>query len=168
MATVYLPPFLPEGALFLSSTFPEYAKVNGTNFPVSSLKYDAAADEAAFWKFSAINYGSGNLTLDILWYADNATSGDVVLGAAISAITPNTDTQDIETDGLATENTVTDSHLGTTGQRVHLATITISNLDSIAANDLVHLRIRRVGSNGSDTMANDMHFLLAVMSYSDT
>lgn len=160
--------FFPEGALFLASTFPEYAKVNGTNFPVSSLKYDAATDESAFWKFVATNYGSGNLTLDILWYADNATSGDIVLGGSISAITPNTDSQDIETDALATENTVTDSHIGTTGQRVHLATITISNLDSIAANDLIHLRIRRVGSSGSDTMANDAHLLMAVLSYSDT
>lgn len=167
MATIYHY-LLPEGALFQSTTFPEYAKVAGTNFPVSSLKYDATADESAFWKLPAIAYGSGNLTLDILWYADNATSGDVVFGGAISAITPNTDTQDVETDGLATENTVTDSHLGTTGQRVHLCTITISNLDSIAASDLVHLRIRRIGSSGSDTMSNDCQFLMAVLSYSDT
>lgn len=167
MATIYHY-FLPEGAIFLATTFPEYAKIAGTNFPVSSLKYDATADEAGFWKFPAIAYGSGNLTLDILWYADSASSGDVVFGGAISAITPNTDTQDVETDGLATENTVTDSHLGTTGQRVHLCTITISNLDSIAANDLVHLRIRRVGSSGSDTMTGDAQLLMGVLSYSDT
>lgn len=168
MATVYLPAFTPESALFLASTFPEYAKVNGTNFPVTSLKYDAAADEAAFWKFPALNYGSGNLTVDILWYADSASSGDVIFGAAISAITPNTDTQNIETDGLATENTVTDTHLGTTGQRVHLCSITVSNLDSLANLDLVHMRIRRIGSNGSDTMTGDAQILLVVVSYSDT
>lgn len=168
MATVYLSPFTPESAFFQATTFPEFSKVAGTNFPVTSLKFDAAADEAAFWKFTALNYGSGNLTVDILWYADTATSGDVVFGASISAITPNTDTQDVETDGLATENTVTDSHLGTTGQRVHLATITVSNLDSIAANDLVHLRIRRLGSNGSDTMTGDACILLVGVSYSDT
>lgn len=169
MATVYLPPFTPESALFLATTFPEYAKVNGTNFPVTSLKFDAALDEAAFWKFQALNYGSGNLTVDILWYADTASSGDVVFGAAISAITPNTDSQDVETDGLATENTVTDSHLGTTGQRVHLCSITVSNLDSLANLDLVHMRIRRLGStSGSDTMSNDACILLVVVSYSDT
>lgn len=167
MATIYHQ-FFPEGALFLASTFPEYAKVAGTNFPVSSLKYDAGTDEAAFWKFVAIGYGSGNLTLDLLWYADTASTGDVVFGGAISAITPNTDTQDVETDGLATENTVTDTHLGTTGQRVHLCTITINNLDSIAINDLIHLRIRRIGSSGSDTMTGDAQLLMAVLSYSDT
>lgn len=169
MATVYLPSLTPESAFFQSTVFPEYTKIAGTNFPVTSLKFDAALDEAAFWKFEALSYGSGNITVDILWYADTASSGDVVYGAAISAITPNTDTQDVETDGLATENTVTDSHLGTTGQRVHLATITVSNLDSIAANDLVHLRIRRLGNtSGSDTMTGDACILLVVVSYSDT
>ena len=61
----------------------------------------------------------------------------------------------VETDALATETTVTDSHLGTTGQRVHSASITISNLDSLADGDDVALRFGRLGSNGSDTMAGD-------------
>jgi hypothetical protein len=158
----------PEEAQFLASAFPALSKVNGTNFPVSGLAFDAGADEAAFWKLRANNYGSGNLTLALEWYADTASSGDVVWGAAIAAITPDTDTQDVETDGLATENTVTDSHLGTTGQRVHRASITISNLDSIAADDEVFLRIRRIGTNGSDTMTGDAILLSAQLSYSDT
>jgi len=158
----------PEAAAFPAATFPQYNKVAGTNFPVTGLAYDAAADEAAHWKFEAISYGSGNLTLDVEWYADSASTGDVVWGAAIAAITPDTDTQDVETKAFATENTVTDSHLGTTGQRLHRATITISNLDSLAARDDVWIRIRRVGSSGSDTMTGDAILALAVLSYSDT
>lgn len=158
----------PESAQFLTSTFPQFTKTNGTNFPVSGLAFDAAADEAAFWKVEALSYGSGNLTLDLWWYADTATSGVVRWGGAIAAITANTDTQDIETDGLATEATSDDTHLGTTGQRVHKDTVTISSLDSIAAGDLVFLRIRRVGSNGADTMTGDAILLLAKLSYSDT
>src|SRR5262245_21571555 len=92
---------LPEESQFLASAFPAYVKTNGTNFPVSGLAFDAGADEAACWKFIAQNYGAGNLTLNIFWYADTATSGDVVWGAQIAAITPNSDTQDVETDGLA-------------------------------------------------------------------
>lgn len=167
MATVYH--FItPEEAAFLDSTFPAFTRVAGTNFPVTSLAYDAATDEAATFKRRAVNYGSGNLTLDILWYADTASSGDVVWGGAVAAITPDTDSQDVETDTLATENTVTDSHIGTTGQRVHRASITISNLDSLASNDLLFLRIRRLGSNGSDTMTGDAMMLGATLSYSDT
>lgn len=159
---------LPEEAQFLAATFPAYTKINGTNFPVSSLSYDAAADELAFWKFIAQNYGSGNLTLNLLWYADTASSGDVVWAARITCITPNTDTTDVETDSLATVQTVTDTHLGTTGQRVHSATITISNLDSIAADDIVFIEISRDANNASDTMTGDARLLLAELTYSDT
>lgn len=142
--------------------------IDGTNFPIAQLRFDAAADEEAYFPFRAVSYGSGNLTVDIDWYADNATTGDVVWAAAIAAITPNTDTQDIETDALAAENTVTDTHLGTTGQRLHRATITLSNLDGLASGDDVTLRIRRLGSNLGDTMANDAALRRVTVSYSDT
>lgn len=160
---------MPEAAQFLGSAFPAFSKINGTNFPVSGLAYDAATDEAAFWKFVARSYGSGNLTINIWWYADNASTGNVVWEAQISAITPDADTQDIETDGLATLNFVQDTHLGTTGQRVHTCAITVSNLDSIAADDVVHVRIARDanGTNATDDLANDAILLMAQVSYSD-
>lgn len=159
---------LPEEAQFLASAFPAYVKSNGTNFPVSGLAFDAATDEAAFWKFIAQNYGSGNLTVNIYWYADTASSGNVIFDVQIAAITPDSDTQDIETDGLATANSVTDAHLGTTGQRLHEAVVTVSNLDSIAADDLVFLRLNRDANNGSDTMAGDAIVVAVEVTYSDT
>lgn len=157
----------PEGAQFLSSSFPALTK-NGSNFPVVGLAFDAASDEAAFWRFTADSYGSGNLTVDIGWYADTASSGDVVWAVQIAAITPDTDSQDVETKSLATANTVTDSHLGTTGQRVHRASVTVSNLDSIAANDEVWIRVARDADNASDTMTGDAILIGARVSYSDT
>jgi len=160
--------FEPESAQFLASAFPQYLKINGTNFPVSGLAFDAATDEAAFWKFKAINYASGNLTVDIDWYADTASSGDVIFDAQIAAITPNTDTQDVETKAFATINSVTDTHLGTTGQRLHRATITISNLDSIAADDVVWFRLNRDANNASDTMTGDAIVTMIALSYLST
>lgn len=164
MATASIPLY-PEGASYLNSAFPQFVRTAGTNFPVTGLAYDAAADEAAFWKFNPIGYTSGNLTLVVEWYADTASSGDAVWGAAIAAITPNTDTQDIETKALATENTATDTHLGTTGQREHSISITISNLDSIADGDDCFIRIRRLGTNGSDTMTGDAILERAILQY---
>ncbi len=160
----------PEGAQFLATNFPQYTRVAGTNFPVSGLAYDASTDEAAFWKFIATSYGSGNITLTIYWYADTASSANVVWEAQLSAITTNTDTQDVETDGLATLNFVQDTHLGTTGQRVHNCAITLSNLDSLAAGDLCHLRIARDANSTSatDDMTGDAILLLATVAYSDT
>lgn len=158
----------PEAAAFLATGFPQFLRTAGTNFPVTGLAFDAATNEAATWKLIATAYGSGNLTLDIDWYADTASTGNVVWNAQIAAITPDTDTQDVETDGLTTANTVTDSHLGTTGQRVHRASITVSNLDSLAANDLLFVKVTRDAASGSDTMAGDAVLVLARLSYSDT
>lgn len=170
MATVYLPPFMPENAAFPSSNFPQLSKVNGTNFSYFVLAFDASTQETAYWRFRADSYGSGNLTLDIYWYAENATSGNVVWEAQIAAITPDTDSQDVSTKALATLNYIQDTHLGTTSKRLHKCTITISNLDSLAAGDVVFIKIARDadGTNATDDMANDAALVMAELSYSNT
>lgn len=142
--------------------------VQGSNFPVPGLAFDPTTQQSAFWALRAANYGSGNLTLNFMWYADTASSGDVKFDAAIAAITPDTDTQDIETKAFATATTVTDSHLGTTNQRLHQASITISNLDSLANGDYVALRFRRVAADGADTMTGKAIVADLELSYSDT
>lgn len=169
MATV-IHQLLPQAAAFKSSLFPTLTKVDGTNTVFFILSYDASTDWAAFWTFRAVRYGSGNITLDLYWYADTATTGNVVWEAQITAITANTDTTDVETDSLATLNSVQDTHLGTTGQRLHQCAITISNLDSIAADDIVTIRIARDanGTNATDDMAGFAFLQLATVSYSDT
>lgn len=168
MATV-AQQFVPEGAAYLSGAgTPEFKMIEGTNFTVSSLGFDASAIEAAYWKFRALAYGSGSLSLDIEWYADTASSGDVLWEGAIAAVTPDTDTQDVETKALATASTILDTHLGTTGQRLHRAALTISNLDSLAVNDIVWLRLRRMATDGTDTMTGDALVTLLTLSYSDT
>jgi hypothetical protein len=160
--------FKPQDAQFLSSAFPQYVKANGTSFPVTGLYFDAATQENAHFEFKAQNYGSGNLTLNIEWYADTASTNAVVWGAQIACVTPETDTQDIETKAFATAQTVTDTHLGTTGQRIHRCTLTITNLDSIAADDQVYLKFYRDAASGSDTMTGDAILKELELTYSDT
>lgn len=146
----------------------QWKTVDGTNFPVSGWAFDAATAETIFTILPILNYGSGNITFRIYWYADTATANDTVWGVSLGAITGNVDTQDIETKSLASENTATDSHLGTTGQRLHFVDVTVSNLDSVAADDLIVLRLRRVAADAGDTMAGDALFIGAAVSYSDT
>ena len=160
--------FNPQDSVPSATNFATFDAVAGTNFIVPCLDFDATTDESAFFYFRATSYGSGNLTLTIDWYADTASSGDVIWGAQIAAITPNTDTQDIETKAFATANTATDSHLGTTNQRLHSVDITISNLDSIAAGDWCVLRVYRDADAGGDTMTGDACLVKALLSYSDT
>lgn len=168
MATVYQQ-LSPGSATFRTSeAFPQHIRADGTAIPVIGLAFDAAADEACYWIVDAINYGSGNLTLGIEWYADSASTGDVVWGAQIAAITPDSDTQDVETDALATAQTVTDTHLGTTGQRLHRAALTITNLDSLAARDRLSIKVYRDADNAADTMTGDAILVNVTLSYSDT
>lgn len=167
MATVYQS-FEPADALLPTSNGAAPSQVQGTNFPVPGLAFDATTQETVFFGFPALNYGSGNLTVEVQWYADSASSGGVTFGASLAAITPNTDSQDIETDSFATENTASDTHIGTTGQRLHSFSITVSNLDSLASGDWVMLRLRRVPADGSDTMTGDCIVSRVVLSYSDT
>lgn len=151
-----------------NSAFPQLVKANGTTIPISGYAFDAASVEDMFLDFEAVSYGSGNVTARLRWYADSATSGAVVWGAALAALTPNTDTQDVETDGLATAATTTTTHLGTTGQREHETSITVTSLDSLAAGDTVRLRIYRDAANGSDTMTGDAILTRVAVTYSDT
>ena len=166
MATVYHL-LDPGAAQFQATAFPALVK-NGTNFPAVGLAYDAGADEAAFWHIRAVRYGSGNVTVTVEWYADTATTGDVIWGVQLAAITPNTDTQDVETKALATANTATDSHLGTTGQRLHTIDVTVSNLDSLALDDALWVRVYRDADAAGDTLTGDAILTLATLSYSDT
>jgi len=167
MATVrqYL---APEEAAFQTSAFPAFLRTAGTNFPVTGLAYDAAGTETAYFKFQPTGYGSGSITCLIEWYADTASSGDVRWEVALAAVTPNTDTQDVETKAFATAHAFTDSHLGTTAQRLHEISQAISNLDSAAAGDECWLRVSRLGGDGADTMTGDAILTSVRLEYSDT
>lgn len=148
--------------------FPTVQRPVGTNFPVRGLKFAETTDDAAGWRFVALGYGSGDITVKVCWYGDTATSGDVVWEAALSAITPETDSQDVEADGLGTATKVTDSHLGTTAHRLHIATITLTSggLDSVAANDRCFLRIRRLGAgDAADTLSGGAVLDYVAVSY---
>lgn len=160
--------FDPETCIFRTATaFPQLVRVDGTTGPVSGLAFDASTEETIYFRFRALNYGTGNWTLTLNWYADTASSGGIAWGASLAAITPDADTQDMETKAFATETVFTDTHLGTTGQRSHDAVGTLSNLDSMAANDIVNMRIARKVADAGDTMAGDMILTSVDISYSD-
>lgn len=159
--------FAPENGVPLGSAFPQPVKANGSAFPVSGLAFDAANDEAIFFPFKATNYGSGNLTVSVDGYAA-ATANNVVLEAQIAALTPG-DAQSVLTKALSTLNYVQGAPSSTSNGPARL-TITITNLDSIAAGDLVYLRLARDanGTNATDDMTGDFIVTFVELSYSDS
>ena len=160
MATVSVP-FDVGAALVGTSNIPELVITQGTNFPVAHYAFGAAS-EAIFFRFVAQNYGSGNVSLLLDWYGKTATSGSVTWGGALSVITPG-DSQSVLTDGFATENTQNTTTAGSTGH-ITRTTVTISNLDSLAAGDTVVLRVR---STSFTTFSGDAALIGVTITYSD-
>ena len=165
MATVSVP--LDVGAAVVStSNIPELIVTQGTNFPVLGWAF-TSANEAIFFRFVAQNYGSGNLSLLLDWYARTGapSSGSVTWGGALSVLTPS-DAQSILTDSYATENTQSSTQSSTSNGLIR-ATVTISNLDSLASGDSVSLRVR-LTSNTMASSASDAVLIGATVTYSDT
>ena len=152
--------FPPEAALYPTSNYAQFKSINGTNFPINMLAFDASTDESVFFRGVANNFNLTGVEVRLRWYADTGTTGNCIWGVSLGAITPNVDTQDIETKALTPEQTITSAHLGTTGQRVQESVLQMTNIDSMADLDALILKITRKAS--SDTMTGDA-FLLDVL-----
>jgi hypothetical protein len=160
----------PEEAVFGPNAFPGYVRNYGTAFTVSGLAFDANAGEVAFWKFATFNYGSGSITCDVIWYADTSTTAThgVAWQVQIAAISPGVDLTNVETKAFATSQ-VASTDLGSTdAQKLMKTTITITNLDSVAADDEVWLSITRATGNANDDLTGDAIITSVRLSYSDT
>lgn len=158
----------PEEAAFGASGFPQYVKNHGTAFTVTGLAYADNPAEIAFWKFSPAGYTSGNITIDVVWYADTSTTSThgVAWQVAIAAITPSADTQNVETKSWATSQTGTTDLGSTDAQKLMKTTIVISNLDGIAAGDEAWLSLTRAVANAADDMTGDAIVTSVRLSYS--
>lgn len=131
-----------------------------------SLSFDASTDEHAWWTFVVPeNYASGG-TVEIKWMA-NATSGTCRWGVKIGAVTPaDADTpREHATATATTAGTATDA---TEAYRLNETSIDCSsNLDGIAAGDLVSVLIYRDadGTSGTDDLAVDAQLVGATFLY---
>lgn len=156
----------PNSANLAATGAPALNEIVGTNFRYSVLSYDAATDEEATWEQPVLTYGSGNITADIEWEAETATSGDTMWGVSVACITPVTDAQDKKTKTFGTEATQTGA-ASSPAHRQFKTSITVTSLDSITSGDQITIKIRRIGTDGSDNMAGDANFVRALVSYSD-
>jgi hypothetical protein len=95
--------------------------------------------------------GTGTLKLAIGYHMSSATSGDLKWDVAVEAVT-DADAVDLDSESsFDTENTATVTVPATQGH-LDVATVTLSNKDSVAAGDMVRLSIARdytVASNAS-------------------
>lgn len=120
------------------------------------LLFDQTTPEAAIWS-DVLNraYGGGGLTAYIHWSADGVTTGDVIWDVSIERVGDGQ--QDVDSDGFATANSVTDAAPGTDGF-VTIANVTFTDgadMDSVAVGEKFRLKLERDADNASDNMAAD-------------
>ena len=116
---------------------------------LAHLLFDSATDEICYLEFRLPeNYASAPVLKGIFSMA-SSTSGNVLWAAQVWAITPG-DAADIDAELYDTVNTDAEAVPATAGYADEFA-ITLTNADSMAAGDIVRIKLYRNASNVSDT-----------------
>ena len=155
---------LPDGSS--GNAAPAILRVQGTESNPKKhylvAAFDASTDEHLWWSFRMpANYSSGG-DVKLLWYTnDTGASESAVWGAQLGAVTAADADTPIEHASAAASTTTTDINT-TEANRLTETSITLANLDSVAAGDLVFLLVYRDADNGSDDLTSDA--LLAAVS----
>jgi hypothetical protein len=129
-----------------------------TRSGVLVLDFDATVGELAYFKFPPLRgYGGGGLVVTLLCSMSSATSGNVVMDAAIERIDAGTDIIGALAIGPLISSTVAVPAVNGT---LFTVTITFSNteLDGLTANDFWALSLSRVATSVSDTASGDLEF----------
>lgn len=167
MATV---PYVLDirGAEVGSSAIPEYVKIIGTNAPVWGYAFDGATREDVYFSLPLVLYGSGNITVNLRAYSrSGATSGTFVFGARIACSTAG-DATSMEAKNWATAQQSSSTTINSTAKGPTACSITVSNLDSAAANDELWLNLYRLPADAGDTITSDIIITNVWLTYSDT
>jgi len=106
--------------------------------------------------------GTGTLKLAIGYHMSSATSGDLKWDVAVEAVT-DADAVDLDSaSSFDTENTVTVTVPATQGY-LDVATVTLSNKDSVAAGDMVRLQIICDSVDAATTTTGDARLMYATL-----
>ena len=126
--------------------------------------FDADTDEHIYYQFlMPDNYASAPI-VDVYYKCTSATEGTAAFGAQIAAVT-DADEADMDANKLDAANVGTATVPGTAGY-MDVISITMTNADSVSANDFVILCVFRDISG--DSVAADIEVPLVVLRYTST
>ena len=123
------------------------------------LDFDTTtAESAVFTGVLARNYGGGGITVYVHYAATSATSGTG--GWTVEFERIGDGSQDIDSDGYATAQTITATTVPATSGNVDILNVAVTdgaNIDSIAVGESFRIRIKRDVAN--DNATGDLEFL---------
>lgn len=123
---------------------------------------DSTAENVIFHSVLSEDYSGGDVTFNIDWAAETATSGGVTWGIEIERL--NAGGHDIDSDSFDTQQTGNSTTAGTSGVITRTSiTMTNAECDGWAAGDAFRIRLQRVTGDGGDTMTNDAQVLRVSM-----
>lgn len=120
------------------------------------MAFDAATVEAMYtaaFHMPAAYTGSGTLKVDIYYAMASATSGKVDFEICVEAITSGDAVDTDSASSFDTANAANETVPGTAGYMSKL-TITLTNKDSVAAGDMVRLKLERDADDATDDTAS--------------
>jgi len=151
---------LPYAAEFPSTAFPQLMAIHSTERR-AALAFDASTVESCRWTFVAPQGLTGTMNAIIYYCMASATADSVNFEVSIEAVT----TEDaLDLDAATSFDTMNDGHEtvpGTAGYMSLLA-VALTNADSMAAGDLVRLKLERDADDGTDDTATGDAYVLAV------
>lgn len=147
--------FTPFSAEFPSTNFPQLQLSNRR--PV--LSFDATTQETCQWTGIAPQGLTGTLTAVITYMMASATTGGVIFGVALEAVTDGDATDLDAVDSFDTDNENGDLAVPGTAGFIDQISITLTTNDSMAAGDYFRLRLRRDPADVNDDATGDVHVL---------
>lgn len=126
--------------------------------------FDDSTAETMYAEFVMPSNFASTAELKIYYAMASATSGKIEFEVSVMAVSDG-DSQDLDTESYDTANTTSVTVPGTAGY-LDVVTVTLTNDDSLAASDLVRMRISRDADDATnDTATGDLEFHGACLSY---
>lgn len=124
--------------------------------------FDDTTIEGVYWTFRLPSDYSSAPVLKMVYSMASATTGTIEMDAAIWAAS---DGEDVDTPSYDTANSATETVPGTAGLSSDLS-MTLTNADSMAAADLVHIKLTRDATDGTnDTATGDLELRAISLEY---
>lgn len=143
----------PLSAEFPASNYPALAVSNRR--PV--LAFDASTSETAYWTAVIPQGWTGTVTAVVSYAMASATSGGVAFDVAVEALTSGDAVDTDATTSFDTVNGGSDAAVPGTAGYMEQLSVTLSNLDSAAAGDLVRISLARDVADAADTATGDCY-----------
>jgi hypothetical protein len=129
--------------------------------------FDASTEEWLTFQFRMPDDYASAPVAKVQWKATSATSGSVVWGVQLAAVTPGDAVNLNSAKAFATINQTTTTVPGTAGYMTETS-ITLTNADSVAAGDFVVMRVARVAADAGDTATGDAEMVMTGLGYTTT